>query len=366
MIPLRHWLIALLTLTGALTFSLAAHAEPYLAVRMGLKCSACHENATGGGLRTAFGNVFAQSVLPERTADPGPGGPWTGALNRFISLGADLRAGGTFTQVPGAATRSEFDLNELRAYLQLNALPDRLAIYVDQRLAPGTSTNLEAYGRLWFGGRHWYVKAGQFYLPFGLRLEDDSAFVRQVPGINMTTPDKGVELGWESGYWNAQIAASNGTAGAPEADQGKQWSLKAEHVRANWRFGLSANGNASDAGDRNLLGIFAGARTGPVAWLAEVDHVADAGFPEGKRKLLTLLLEANWALHRGHNLKATFEAFDPDDDVDEDEQSRFSLLWEYTPLPFVQLRVGGRVYEGIPQNNLQNRRTVIAELHAFF
>jgi hypothetical protein len=78
------------------------------------------------------------------------------------------------------------------------------------------------------------------------------------------------------------------------------------------------------------------------------------------------LLEANWAVVRGQNVKVTAEMFEPDEDVDEDQQTRYSVFWELTPLPFVQLRLGARVYEGIPQNELQNRRLFIAELHAFF
>jgi hypothetical protein len=47
------------------------------------------------------------------------------------------------------------------------------------------------------------------YLPFGLRLQDQSAFVLAATGINMTTPDEGVEFGWEHGPWDAQLAVSN-------------------------------------------------------------------------------------------------------------------------------------------------------------
>jgi hypothetical protein len=343
-----------------------AGAEPWLAVRMGLRCAICHENPTGGGLRTAFGNAFAQTQLPARTVDLGELGPWTGALNRFVSLGADLRAGATLTDIPGSTTQSEFGVQEARVYLQLNPLPERLALYLDQRLAPGTASNLEAYGKLWFAASRAYLKAGQMYLPFGLRLEDDGAFVRAVPGINMNTPDSGVELGWESGGWSAQFALGNGTAGGSETDQGKQWSLRAEHVRPAWRLGASANLNASDAGDRRMFGVHGGLRTGPVFWLAELDRVTDQSFPGGRRQLWAGLIEANWLFRPGHNLKASVEGFDPDDDVDEDEQARYSLVWEWTPLPFVQLRLGARAADGIPQNDLQNRRVFIAELHAFF
>jgi hypothetical protein len=365
----RSWIaMVALTMAGALgtLWPAAAHAEPYLAVRMGLKCGICHENPTGGGLRTAFGNTYAQTQLAANRIDFGDVGPWTGAVSRFLSVGADLRATGTVTDIPGGDTRDEFDVQELRVYLQLNAIPNRLALYADQRFAPGTSSNLEAYAKLWFGNRQWYVKAGQMYLPFGLRLEDDTAFTRQVSGINMTTPDKGVELGWESAYWRAQLALSNGTAGAPEQDDGKQFSFNVEQVRSRWRIGASANFNDAAVGDRKAVGAFAGLRTGPVVWLTEVDRIVDDGFPGAAREMWAGLIEANWAFLPGHNLKLTAEGFEPDRDVAHDEQSRYSLLWEYTPLPFVQLRVGGRLYDGIPQNGLQNRKLLIAELHAYF
>ena len=37
-----------------------------------------------------------------------------------------------------------------------------------------------------------------------------------------------------------------------------------------------------------------------------------------------------------------------------------------TPGQFVQLRLGARIYDGIPQNDLQNRKLFFAQLHGFF
>jgi hypothetical protein len=76
--------------------------------------------------------------------------------------------------------------------------------------------------------------------------------------------------------------------------------------------------------------------------------------------------EANWRIMRGHNLKLAAERFDPDRDVSEDQQTRWSVLYELTPIQFLQLRLGARFYEGISQNDLQNRRLYFAQLHGSF
>ncbi len=352
-------------LIGLLASGIAC-AEPYFAVQQGAKCTACHVNPTGGGLRNSFGAAWGQTVLPSRTLDLGKNELWTGAVSRFLNIGTNLRATANYTDTPQEKSLSEFDLEEARLYVELAAIPDRFSIYFDQRIAPGGSNNLEAYGRYWSANHAWYVKAGQMYLPYGLRLEDDAAFIRQVTGINFATPDRGIETGLELGPWSAQIALSNGTASGPETDNGKQVSARAEFVQQRWRAGVGYNRNNADAGDRNLVGIFAGLRTGPIAWLAEADYIKDDGFADGERKQRVGLIEGNWLMRQGHNLKLTAEYFDPDDDLDEDERTRYSIVYEHTPIQFLQIRIGARVYDGIPQNHADNRRLAFAQLNAYF
>jgi hypothetical protein len=342
-----------------------ARAEPYFAVQQGLKCMACHVNPAGGGMRNAYGESWGQTVLPQKYIATEGADPWTGELNRYIALGGNLRADASYTDIPHQGSQTAFDVAEMRVYLEVRAIPDRLSLYVDQRIAPGGSTNSEAYGRLWFDDRNFYVQAGQMYLPYGLRLQDDTAFIRQVPGINFATPDRGVELGLETGNWSAQLAISNGTAGGPATDNGKQYSLRAEYVRSAGRIGASFNLNDAASGRRQMQNVFAGLRTGPVAWLAEADYIVDDSL-DPRRKQAVGLIEADWRVRQGHNLKFTAEYFDPDTDVDHDQQNRFSLVWEYTPMQFVQLRIGARNYDGIPQNDLQNRRVVFAQLNGYF
>jgi hypothetical protein len=351
--------LALLLLLGAAP----AAAEPYLAVREGFKCAMCHVNPTGGGMRSAFGSVYGQTQLPVMPADTDTMARWAGVTAGPVAIGADLRTDAIYTDVPDSEGQNSFSNQEVRGYLAANVLPDRLLLYVDQRLSPG-ALNQEAYARISAGNA--YLKAGRLYLPYGLRLQDDSAFVRRVPGISFDTPDNGVELGFEGGAWSTQLTVSNGAGGGPEPDSGKQLSLRAEYVQSAWRAGASANFNDAEAGQRRMANVFAGLRTGALAWLAEADYVVDDGFPTGERTLLAGLLEANWLVARGHNVKLTAEYFDPDTDVDEDQQTRHSLLWECTPMPFLQLRLGERLSDGIPQNALQNQRQAFVELHAFF
>lgn len=340
-----------------------ALAEPWLAVQAGLPCAACHVNPAGGGMRNSFGTLWGQTTLPARTL-PASGTPWTGEFGQYVAMGADLRADASVLDQPAAAAASSFELRTLRAYLNLRVIPGRLDLYVDQRLAPGTSSNAEAWLRLNTLDRRFYLRAGQLYLPFGLRLQDDSAFIRERSSVNFNTPDRGVEAGFNGTRWNAQFAVSNGTAGAPEVDRGKQWSLRGEYVHARWRAGASFNFNDFAGASRRMHGVFAGLKTGPVAWLAEIDAIEDAAAGPDAQGWAGLI-EANWMARKGHNLKLTAERQDPDRDAPGDRQTRLSLLWEYTPLPFLQLRTGVRQYDDDAEVPFQNQRQVFVQLHGY-
>ena len=175
-----------------------------------------------------------------------------------------------------------------------------------------------------------------------------------------------MEFGLEAGKWTSQFAVTRGTAGGPEVDSGKQYSFRISRVDTDWRLGASLNFNDAAAGNRQIQNLFGGLRTGPVAWLAELDLIIDDGTPTGRRRILTSFVEANYRVRQGHNLKLTFEYLDPDTDVSEDQQNRASLVWEYFPIRFLQTRVGFRKNNGIPQNAAQNREQLFAELHVFF
>jgi len=350
-----------------LFFSLgSAQAEPFLAVSEGLQCSACHSHPAGGGKRNAYGSVFAQTELPAQRIGGKDAELWTGEILEWLSVGGNLRGSYRYVDVPNSDSTSEFRLTRGTAYVEANLIRNRLSLYIDQQFAPGSSLNREAYIRLNSKSQKVHIAAGQFYLPFGLRLQDDSAFTRLVTGVNLTNPDRGIQIGYESGPWSTQLSLTNGSGGGNETDSGKQISAIASYVRPTWRAGVSVNSNNADAGDRQMQNVFFGLKTGPIAWLAEASWINDEIPGASDVDSVASLLEANWRLRKGHNLKISYDYFDPDTDVGLDDQERWSLLWEYTPIQFLQARFGARVYDGASQIDVQNREEFFAELHGFF
>ncbi len=358
-----RWLrIALLCLAwGEIRIAVA---EPYLAVQTGYKCIACHVNPTGGGMRNAFGDLFAQNVMAAR--GPPAGAPvWTGQLlPDILRIGGDLRADWSRTTTPQSPTQQQFALEQMRMYADLSVIPNQLGVYVDEGVAPGAAQTMEAYIR--YGDTSdWYLKAGRFYLAFGWRLQDQTSFVRQVTGINMNAPDNGLELGLEREHWEAQLDLTNGAANA-QSGSGYQVTGQIIRTQSIWRLGIAGSFTQSSAGNREMSGLFAGLRTGPVAWLGEADLVRQAGYPDGTRTMTPMLAEMDWALHKGHNLKLTYEFYDPELSVPNNAQTRWSAVYELTPIPFLQARAGFRRYQGIPQNNVQNQTFSFVELHGFY
>jgi hypothetical protein len=363
-------------LLAALILMPAAHAEPYLAVRSGAKCMACHVNPTGGGKRTEFGNTYGQTAFAAERLDPATGKTvatpenapalWSGKLNDQFAIGGDFRATGQYTVIPHTVDRIAFDPTRAQIYLEIKPIVDRLTVYVDQRVAPGAATNREAFAMLWTADRFAYLKAGRMFFPFGLRIEDDSAFIRQVSGTGFNSSDDGVESGLEIGPWSAQVAMTNGSGGGAETNRGKQVGSLASYVQPDWRVGASVSTNFNGSADRRMQSAFAGLRSGMVSWLASGLTVTDDGTPSGRLRQWATLLEGNVEAAKGHNLKLTYEYYDPNADVREDQRERYSAVWEYVPFQYTQFRAGVRKNNGIPQNNQQNASDVFLQWHAFF
>jgi hypothetical protein len=359
--PLR----ALLVL-GVLALPLLASAEPYLAVESGLHCGNCHVNPTGGGKRTAFGMLYARNQIAAHTlpADGKVDKPWTGDINRIFAVGADFRGGYDSIEVPHVLPRqSEFDVTRATVYAEIHAIANKLSFYFDEKVAPDNTDTREAYLLASLLNSKLTVKAGQLFLPFGWRLEDDSTFVREASSLNFNTPSHGVELGTNIGKWQGQAAITENAARSGSGTD--QITLSAVRIEAKWRVGASFNSNKDRLGDRQMAGAFAGVHTGKIVWLAEVDLIKD-DTATGSHDSYATLVEADWRFRKGHNLKVGYEYLEPDRDRAEDQQERYSVVWEYSPLQFLQSRVGIRRYNGIPNFPLSNRNEFFAQVHAYF
>ena len=340
----------------------ALHAEPYLAIRTGLKCMICHVNPAGGGKRTAYGQIYGQTTMPAKPSS----GLLTEVVSRHLDVGGDLRTSATYSINPEEDDEFEFDTERATLYIEGKLVPDRLTFYLDQRFAPGTS-NREAWLMYQTEKKDWFLKAGSFYLPYGLRLEDDSAFIREFTGVSFNNTDDGVMFGNDMGPWSTRLSITNGTNGGAEDNTNKQASLRVAYIKPKWRAGFSGNTNkGSEGNSRNMYNIFGGIRLWEIDFMAEFDWVTDSFEDSRDISQEILFLEGNWEFMKGHNAKLTYEFLDPDNKVSEDQRNRTSLIWEFTPITMTQLRLGTRIADGIPQSNDQNTDTVFAQLHVWF
>ena len=342
------------------SFALSLCAEPYLAVKSGLSCASCHVNIAGGGQRNTFGASYGLNSLPAAKSEA------ASALlekvqGKYLSIGANTRTGIELQDSSDKDDAAEFGVDRTTLYLSAK-VNEHVQLYLDQQLAPGGSLNRESWVQL--SNAQWHFKAGRIFLPYGWRIEDDQAFIRQATGINFDNPDNGIEIGYRNTVFNSQLSLSNGTAGAGEIDDGKQLTLRAEAMHSLWRMGVSASNNKTDLGTRRIYGVFAALKTGPISWLAEWDNVEDDDFDILDEEQEIVFLEANYEALKGHNLKLTFESLDSDLSGVE-RRYRYSIIWEYFPFSATQIRFGYRYFESDNEIPAEERDEGFLQLHVY-
>ncbi len=344
----------------------AALAEPYLAVRAGLACAACHGNRTGGGGRTAYGAGYGAQQLPWKKLY-GVESLLDGAITPRLRLGGDLRGAYTGRLREEAPYIGEYRLSEVNVYATADLLPDRLTLYADERVAPGSATAREVFALVRPGPPGVYVKAGRFFLPFGLRLLDDDAATRRPVGFSFDQSDTGIEVGIEEGGWSGAFAVSNGTAGAPESDNGKQASFVGAYVRPRWRVGLSVSSNDLPGPRRRRAGgLFGGLRLGPVVVLAEADTVQTDEVQLPRVEARAQHAEVDLLLLEGLNLRVWTGRFDPDGDVPGDTLRQAGIGLDWTVLPGLQVRGIFRGRDGPAGLSGSRDDEATLELHVYF
>ena len=345
-----------------LLLALSAGAVPRYSVMYNQSCTLCHVDPSGGGQRSLYGaQFFAYTDLAMTPTPLEKLGAIQPMLNDQIQIGFDMRtvfygldqpAGNTFMQMQG----------DLYLNFQLNP---QWNFYLDKGLYSG----FEIFGVGHILPYNGYIKAGRFTPPYGLRLADHKAFVRQrLLGFGEAWEETGVEIGFHPQQFTLALAATNGSESFQDGDEGK-----AVTARADVRFSLSevrlwigASGRYNEitsAGDVQVnvvTGGFGGIVYGPLQITGEVDYRNDDTV-----KRLATFAEAALHLRRGVLFKLEHDFWDANIDETSGAENMYLGGFEIVPTGFLQLIPNVRFHDLEPGSDADYYEGEI-QFHLFF
>jgi hypothetical protein len=362
------WKIFAVLLLAAAGRSLA---EPYIAVRTGFKCSQCHVNGTGGGKRTEFGQAYTQykllvaSALAERNLNS-----FDPKLSGSVSLGANFRIeqaylrkfttkaanpGDTARTVDGEWNAGAF--KEKNLYLEMNLIKDRLKLYYDLDMSTGGFRELWSMVSLPAGT---FVKFGRMLMPYGYRLMDDEAFVRNFTGYTYSNSSLAYELGFEPGPLSlvTNITQTKWVSVGSLVFTGLP-VLRTLRVGGSYSRELTKEYE----GKKGSYGVFAGTTLGMFTFLGERDYTKDEGINK-----IEDYFEVDFLPLRGLNFKATYESYWPTREIPQakNNQTRTVLGVEPFIMQFLQIGLYYRKNDWIPQSTANNQDQIVGRMHVFF
>lgn len=367
--------IALFLLLISTNISLA---EPHFSARTGLRCSRCHVSPTGGGKRTLYGALYAQTNLTIIDSQPRLAWPVsrdsqdsglttslaTGDINEWMGVGADLRLSNTTTFL--AERTNSFDLTEGTLYLELRPVIDRVILYLDEDFGVGGARNREAWAMI-RGPWHTYLRGGRLFPPFGLRLLDDEAYTRRSTGANFANSDLGLELGGDLGPVFFAVALTNGTFGGSDTDYMKAiWALL-ELNMSPFRFGISGNYNPTNDGCRSMAGVFAALGLGRFVIQGEADFIGGHAIEPNARQIyqFTGMAEADVLLTKGFSLRLGWDYHDADLELTQDRRQRFRFGIDLFPWRMLEFKLYYVMKQSETDNPEEDADRLEVMLHVF-
>ncbi len=373
--------LAALTLVAALIAPPDVSAEPYMALREGSSCADCHTNRTGGGMRSFLVEMHSADVLHIKDGEgifPEPDERFSPQIASWLRIGADFRVTDRleFQDDPDAQGRvdnntafreiesNDIDVEQATVYGSLTLIQDYLTFYVDERFAPGGADNREAFGIIdqMLPGET-YIKAGRFFPAWGLKLQDDEAFVGAASGFNFDRTVTGLEVGRGGMGLNWFLTVAEGT----EDDDTDQLLMgSAFYLTENgFMMGASAAHDEPDENEIDAFSWFGGLSVGRLVGLAQGVYM-DTDVSGVNTQSWAAYGELDYLIGGWMNAKLAFDYLDPDVDVSDDARNRFSIGVEPFLDEYLQIRMFYRVLNGPQDQPAANRDELTLEGHIFF
>ena len=343
-------------------------AMPLYAARQGLPCATCHFDPQGGGGRNEFGFLYEKNrhdLAPDV-------GKWadlvlSNKLGDALYFGTSLRQ--QYTYVHDLGTSYDSDVSTffpMQGALYVTFAPfSNLTIMYDRDL----HDTRDAWGMIHGLPAGLYIKAGQFRVPFGLRMDDHTGALRAgfreaavgsfgTSGFLPFDPRQ-VEGGLEVGFTplTGFLATGAITNGGPAfGNQAQALTGKVSYFGSRFIAGISGYRNfATTSGREDERGsIYAGLTVVPALQL-----LGEAGLGQsddgagGVSDQRAIWGEANYRLSRAWLVRGKYDFVDLDHRVAGLAQERYTIETDYTPVPFANLKFSFRriVPEDAPDQN---------------
>jgi hypothetical protein len=353
----------------------AAHAVPRYSARYRQNCTLCHQNPTGGGMRSLYASQFLVPTemsmvrfTPEQIARIHPD------VSPSVNVGVDFRTIHVYTDEP----RPESNFFQMQGDLYVSfTVDDRFSANLDVDQVG----SVEAYGLGWVLPWSGYVKAGRFTPVFGWKFADHNMFNREELWFDQPfNTDAGIEIGvypQHLAVWASMLNGEPGTNTIWDTNRELAYTggalVRFDVARVGFGFGGSIWHNpkepvSSSTGKRTAGGTFGYVNYSRVTWLWEVDasRLLPPGAPS-ETKLITSH-ELSFQVHQGFDVVANYNYVDPDLDLKTGTRSRYGLGVDVIPSPFVQVQGVVNVYRsepGVAISTADFLRTEL-QLHLFY
>ncbi len=360
--PIVKVLAAALSLLGVGIAS-APDALPLYSARQGLPCSACHFDPQGGGARREIGFLYERN-----RHDMAPEERWADILlsNKVgdaLYFGTNLRQQYTYvSEVDDGGTAVSTFFPMQGAFYAVFAPMSNVTAQYNRDLR----TTRDAWVMVHDLPGGLYVKAGQFRVPFGLRMDDHTgamrAGFRDAPAGSFGTSGflpydpRNVEGGLEVGATPFPAVPVLFTAAITNGGEAFTQDAQAVTARASYTSGRALTGasgyhnyrsNTRDSHWRTSA--WAGFAVTPALVVMGEGGVGESESDGGLvRRTRGFFVEADYRLSRTVLVRGKYDYVDLDQATAGQAQERYTVESDLTFLPFVDMKVSLR--RVVPEN----------------